>query len=619
MEESDQFLSWTPQHWESNKVDCAKLLKNNSLWEKIPLINCTPLHCLVDKQLVRFRGMIQDMFNPEFYLSSYEVLNKVTGEKRIESGKYKDIAPIKPNEEITFESPNNVNSERQTFYCVCIPGLNQWAVDGHNASSSRNANFPSTAVKLDSDVTPSTSSFSPGNGSCNSNVNSVDKRTEREVEHAESCRAEKLAKKDVSEVKAKDTTSCAPEYPLNFPIPGIDDKSCLLKVYDDVDAFLLNEMVEVVGFLSVDPAIAVFKPNNDEGGNGSEAMDVDYHEEMALNPPPSLVPRVHVVAAKKLSHANPLLPSKCHHTWSSVSTSLLQEAKSIREELMLVLTQLLLGDQLAAEYLLCHLVSTIYLRNDTICLGQLSVNLSNIPTGNNYAKQLYDMLTLLIPHSHYLPMTISNMNKLTFRPKKDYKTNRLTSGVLQLSSNTHLVLDETALTPGQLDSNGVHNITALGNLITQQNVDYDFQFYNMEFQANIPVLILSEGKSLLPSDVQVKLKPDSTFMNDLDALFAAARHYLKDSMLDRIRKYLTVAKLADYSLSDEMQKVVQSDFVEMRKSNDASKISGDDLHRRLIVGRLLSLSMGQQTLTKDVWKRACELEDRRKASLSASA
>lgn len=111
---------------------------------------------------------------------------------------------------------------------MCIPGLNQWAVDGHNGSNSRN--FPSTAVKSDSDESPSTSSLSPGNGSCKSNVNSRDKKAEREVEHAESCRAEKLAKKDVSQGKAKDTTSCTLEYPLNFPIPGIDDKSCLLKV-----------------------------------------------------------------------------------------------------------------------------------------------------------------------------------------------------------------------------------------------------------------------------------------------------------------------------------------------------------------------------------------------------
>jgi len=58
--------------------------------------------------------------------------------------------------------------------------------------------------------------------------------------------------------------------------------------------------------------------------------------------------------------------------------------------------------------------------------------------------------------SHLLPMSLENMNKLAFCPCKDYKANRLKSGVLQLADNTHLVLDETALQPGQLDVHGGH-------------------------------------------------------------------------------------------------------------------------------------------------------------------
>lgn len=45
---------------------------------------------------------------------------------------------------------------------------------------------------------------------------------------------------------------------------------------------------------------------------------------------------------------------------------------------------------------------------------------------------------------------------------------------------------------------GVRNITALGNLISWQKVDYDFNYHQMEFPCNINVLITSEGRSLLP-------------------------------------------------------------------------------------------------------------------------
>lgn len=45
---------------------------------------------------------------------------------------------------------------------------------------------------------------------------------------------------------------------------------------------------------------------------------------------------------------------------------------------------------------------------------------------------------------------------------------------------------------------GVRNVTALGNLISWQKVDYDFNYHQMEFPCNINVLIASEARSLLP-------------------------------------------------------------------------------------------------------------------------
>lgn len=131
------------------------------------------------------------------------------------------------------------------------------------------------------------------------------------------------------------------------------------------------------------------------------------------------------------------------------------------------------------------------------------------------------------------------MNQMRLVPKKDYVANRLVSGALQLARNTSLLLDETQLEQGQLDTTGeasrnqegalqrvnewrlllrfdgadtdrvgssslcscgvgVRNVTALGNLISWQKVDYDFNYHQMEFPCNINVLIASEGRSLLP-------------------------------------------------------------------------------------------------------------------------
>nr|XP_029495610.1 mini-chromosome maintenance complex-binding protein-like [Oncorhynchus nerka] len=102
--------------------------------------------------------------------------------------------------------------------------------------------------------------------------------------------------------------------------------------------------------------------------------------------------------------------------------------------------------------------------------------------------------------SYHLNMSLhtNTMNSLHLVPKKDSVANQLVSGALQLARDTALFLDEMQLEQGQLDTSGVWNIPALGNLISWQKVDYDFNYHKVEFPCNINVLITSEGRSLLP-------------------------------------------------------------------------------------------------------------------------
>ena len=52
-------------------------------------------------------------------------------------------------------------------------------------------------------------------------------------------------------------------------------------------------------------------------------------------------------------------------------------------------------------------------------------------------------------------------------------------------SGTEIVVDETALTPGQLSEVGVANITALGNVIQWQKLGYNFEFHTTEFETDL--------------------------------------------------------------------------------------------------------------------------------------
>lgn len=108
-----EHLSYSPSFWINNQEQCIEKFKDDILWNsvniycflflyayfniiniQIPLVNTKELHNFKDNSLVRFHGMIQDMYNPEYYFEKYEVENEVTKEKSIKYGKYRDTTDL---------------------------------------------------------------------------------------------------------------------------------------------------------------------------------------------------------------------------------------------------------------------------------------------------------------------------------------------------------------------------------------------------------------------------------------------------------------------------------------------------------------------------------------------
>ncbi|KAL4706219.1 hypothetical protein ACJJTC_018403 [Scirpophaga incertulas] len=583
----------TPELWLSNEDTWREKLLRLPDWCKIPLLNCNASHNLPDSSLVRFRGMVQDMHNPEFYFEQFEIYNSATNEIKNKSGKYRDTANIMENEKINY-TENLKSAQRQTIVVVSIPGLNDWAqqLEDEKNHLGHLEQQPNTSKRLSSSSTKLKRSYD---------------ETDEDLDAMDVVEAETVHNKEPRIAETINNTSniVSREHLLNFPLPDVQSKSCIVKIYDENDDLKLNDMIEVVGFLSVDPALSgEFQTEKDTLLDPEIENEV---ESVTHNPPPSLVPRLHAVYVKKLQHCNPLIPEKVDQD------GVLKGAIVAREHLLKALTELLLGDKLAAEYLICHLIACIYLRQDTLTLGQFCLNISNLPTQRypNYARQLYDVIKQFVTKSYYLPLTIENLNTLSLLPKKDYDCNRLTSGVLQLSKDTHLVLDETKMEQGTLDATGVNNISAIGHMIKNQKVEYDFKYYKMEFESDISVLILSEGKSLLPSDYHCPLRPEESSLKIFEAIVEAATYYLKEGIMNTIRTYLTHIKLVKYTISEDLQ-FVEDDFIEMRsKSDSQNPITADDLHRLLVLARLVSLSRGYDTLNKECWNITKTMEEER--------
>ncbi|CAG9857604.1 unnamed protein product [Phyllotreta striolata] len=509
----------TPQKWIENEETFVGLLENRNILHAIPCLNANTVEQFPKMAMVRFIGMVQDMHSPEYYLEKVEVIDRTNNKSSIMNGKYGNKL-VNDNEYINFKCPTNVTSERQSFVVITVPALNEWVRNVHSK------------FKLN-----------PTTNSCPSNERELDEP----MEETGPCTSKKLCTETTKAgLMSNSNVSNAPKdiYPLE---DGCNEAFCVT-VYNKEDTLKINEVFEFIGFLDTQPIADETDPNA-----------FSY-------------PTIHCVKFRKLSHHNPL------------SEELSINTDTARKDLLLVLTQLLLGDELSAEYLLCYLISEVYSRRDGLALGKFSLNISNVPVSTypNYPKWLYNFIEKFVTKSAYLPMTLDNLNALRFVPKKNYESNYLSSGVLQLSDHTRLVLDETKLSPGKLNSAGLDNVKAVSDCIEHQTVHYDFKYYPLEFDCDIPFLILSEGKTMLKSDVHVKLEPDGMSLENFERIIEAADHFLNTQVLDNIRGYLTLAMSVEYTLNEDVEKFVQDEFVKMRRDES---VTAKDLHDLLVLAR----------------------------------
>jgi len=267
-------------------------------------------------------------------------------------------------------------------------------------------------------------------------------------------------------------------------------------------------------------------------------------------------------------------------------------------------------DALAAEYLLCHLVSAVHSRRDLRPIGKMSLNLSGC--SSSIAPSLHRLFTTILPAVDLLPLTLDVLNGKPFVPVKNYDTNRLMSSRLQLGVGTEVVIDETALSPGQLNEKGVRNLTILGTLIQWQKLDYDFKWTTQEFPTSLRLLVVSEGKSILPSDFQVPLRGQITHLETIHEALSSVD-------VNRIRRFLSLVQVCTYTVDPETQKMVEEDFVNSR-ADDEQNMTVDDFERLLTLSRYVTILDAASTggrLTVDIWNRCKRMEDGRKSRLPA--
>ncbi|KAG0052774.1 hypothetical protein BGZ83_002128 [Gryganskiella cystojenkinii] len=361
-----------------------------------------------------------------------------------------------------------------------------------------------------------------------------------------------------------------------YPFAGTQHFAAIVKTHSSDVNIGVTDMVDVIGVLGASNAVM-------------SGDSFDFQEEASSDSP--RVPTVHAITMCKVDdHGHPELGMDGRPSESDMETCL-KDAAATRQDLIAYLTSALLGDELAAELVLLHMLARIYARPSGKALGKFSLNVKQTEQDSSVFESLKKIMNNLLPKIHSIPMTLQILNTETFYPRKD---DQLMSGTLQVSRGTALLLDETALEEGTLNEQGLKNLRALSNVSQNQTLSYMFPFNSLDFNTDISLLIVSLGSSLVPVDCAITLKVDAS----------KAATSTSEPSADQIkvfRKYLSVLRLAEYTVSEEIAK---------RKAAIAAKttpITPDEFAFNISLARIVSLSQGETSLSRASWEHAVSL------------
>ncbi|KAF4660382.1 hypothetical protein FOZ61_004063 [Perkinsus olseni] len=441
-------------------------------WDEVPSLNA-----MLEEEcrgalgtVVKFRCMVQDVMNPEPY---QPVIRDKGGSARC--GRYREEQPREDAEEGALRWGRGEFEMRQVFRCMRVPGETSWATE---------------------------------------------QQANREV-----CRGVDAG----SEVEAGTTQermTCGKDS---------GKREAVVKVYDvkemDRDAMRLHEVsvrvawvVEIVGIL--DSVGAAESAPWESGGGGPLApiKEEEHDEGLELSAgdgggglKEGMLCRIQALRFDSANDWNPAMPLN-----EAMSKELVTER--VRGELIDHLSKCLRGDRLAAEYLLLHMVSRHVsglgtgLAQDTgLIVGHWPLNISGFSKsvdGGSRGSGVRDVTACvesLLPRVMEMEVSVGKLNSERWIPTKNYDTDELDSGLLQIARRTYLILDETLLDTGRAN---VANLRALQLLIRDQKIRVQFGPSQIELPTEVNTLTLSASQSV--SSVVGSATPVWKFLGGID-------------------------------------------------------------------------------------------------------
>ncbi|KAF4730112.1 hypothetical protein FOZ63_024034, partial [Perkinsus olseni] len=288
-------------------------------------------------------------------------------------------------------------------------------------------------------------------------------------------------------------------------------REAVVKVYDvkemDRDAMRLHEVVEIVGILDSvgadasvpwesgggGPLAPIREEGDDDGLAGSAVVGGGGLKE-------GMLCRIQALRFRAANDWNPAMPLN-----EAMSKELVTER--VRGELIDHLSKCLCGDRLAAEYLVLHMVSrhvsglgTGLAQDSGLIVGHWPLNISGFSksvNGGSRGSGVRDVTACvesLLPRVMEMEVSVGKLNSDRWIPAKNYDTDELDSGLLQIARRTYLILDETLLDTGRAN---VANLRALQLLIRDQKICVQFGPSQIELPTEVNTLTLSASQSAI--------------------------------------------------------------------------------------------------------------------------
>ncbi|KAF8065729.1 alpha-mannosidase [Scenedesmus sp. PABB004] len=519
---------------------------------QVPVLSRDTADGLPPSSLVRLRGMVADMFNPEFFLGAYRLAPD---------------QPWRPGALYTDAVPDEVDAagettimERRPLLVVPVPGEQPWAtaawagrpVEPPTPSASERAKRvrepsaePAAGGAAADDGGDDTGAARPAG------ANKAQRVAGGPEPGAPAVELDALRRSGASDQGRPQPAGAADEHAARQPAFAPGD--CIVQVYGAGDSLALHDVVEVLGVLSVVPDIAamhIARRGAGERGGGAMQLDGDdgddvggdaggddvgganadadaggfWEHRTAALPPTSQVLRLHALTIRKVA-PNPAAANPER----ALALPPAAQLPALRAAALSLLAAPLAGDELAAEYLLLAslgqararggrggarllpLPRAVVDREAGGATGLLPLNLTHVPAsaGSSKACQLVPGLAAalgcLLPHVSLLPLSTASLNARRWYPQQHGDSGRLFRGALQLPDSAVLLLDETGMAAGQLSDAGVKNLQALRSVLEQQQLPCDCQVYTTTHNVNTPAVVLSTGRSVLRESLPLAL------------------------------------------------------------------------------------------------------------------